>query len=409
MSNLKCLTTLCSVVGILVVIHYNYAVPKNLMRLKTIPSSAALDGLFIGANYHNNAKLLQGHHLPELMNVLNTLLLSNISVYVSIYESGSTDSTPAVLASFGEWLIRQNVPHRIITGENATVVANHKNTAVRIESMAKVRNKVMEPLAEGSHITKLLPSTNHTRVLFLNDIKFRAADVFELLLRTNEESSYDVACAMDFDPIWFYDTWVSRTTSGQLMSSYYPYFHHPTDVQMMRKMDSVPVYSCWNGMVVLPLSPFTNNGLHFRSWTEGTELRSPILSHNDTKVYSNQCAVSECQLIMKDLYVLNYRRVYINPRVRVTYHINDARLLTILGPFLDFWADWFLVPKHFSEEKDQPLHVACGNAMAMQWSLNAYRLPILIGFLLIILLILKARRKTLQWLMGLLPLRTKEQ
>jgi hypothetical protein len=62
--------------------------------------------------------------------------------------------------------------------------------------MADIRNKALAPLDPSFH-----------DILFFNDVIFQAPDILRLLV-TNH-MNYDIACAMDFNRVTLYDTWVS--------------------------------------------------------------------------------------------------------------------------------------------------------------------------------------------------------
>ncbi len=74
---------------------------------------------FIVANLHNNQNLMFTF-LNELIATLRTLLVftnNTNSLYVSIYESASTDNTPEALRAFTNTLVVLQIPHTIVSNE----------------------------------------------------------------------------------------------------------------------------------------------------------------------------------------------------------------------------------------------------------------------------------------------------
>ena len=115
-------------------------------------------------------------------------------------------------------------------------------------------------IGEGAH----LGLTKPVLVLFLNDIVAFAEDLLELI--ATEDGRYDMACAMDFELLKFYDTWVARDMSGNAFSSWYPYIREATAQERLRQGKPFRVFSCWNGAVAVRASFLVHDGIIFRSW-----------------------------------------------------------------------------------------------------------------------------------------------
>lgn len=110
------------------------------------------------------------------------------NVYVSIVESYSTDSSPDLLTAYAATLTARGVPHRILVRDDAAVPKpDDLQFNNRISFLARIRNRVMEPLVE---------SGGYERVLFSNDVFVEPESVIELL--QTRDGEYDMACAMDF-------------------------------------------------------------------------------------------------------------------------------------------------------------------------------------------------------------------
>jgi alpha-1,3-mannosyltransferase len=253
-----------------------------LDELYKLPAS----NYFIAANLKNNEELLP-HFTQQLLTVASLL---HGSVFVSIYESGSTDDTPRLLQELQAALDSQGVRHHIITsGEIARAPGE-----ARIEFLAKARNAALEPLYSNR--------TDADRVLFLNDMFFCANDVLRLAL-----ARADLACALDFAAATrdgqpqFVDTWVMRDVQGEVPDINYPFLKHPDSADSIRRGDVTPVQCCWNGIVALNPAPF-RAGLRFRAHQLG------------------ECSASECSLLCNDMHRLGFKDIVVDPSVRVAHN-----------------------------------------------------------------------------------------
>lgn len=203
---------------------------------------------------------------------------------------GSEDETKSILKEWQQHLSRNNIAHKIVMEELTSIKAVR-----RIPRLAKIRNEALKPLYSQPE--------KFDRLLFLNDISFRAEDAIELL-NTNE-GNYDAACGLDFFGE-FYDIFATREVDGGWVGSgNYPYFADKTSRELLQANKPVPVYSCWNGMVVFRTDPFVerDNKLGFRAILPD-EPDPPL-------------EASECCLIFTDLRTRNYTHIYINPKVKV--------------------------------------------------------------------------------------------
>lgn len=109
------------------------------------------------------------------------------NVFVSIVESNSGDRTPDLLADFEKKLTTLNVKNRIILHDTSITRPPSMDTATpRIQFLADVRNKVMEPLVQHG---------GYDRAIFSNDIFIEAESILELL--KTKEGNYDMACGID--------------------------------------------------------------------------------------------------------------------------------------------------------------------------------------------------------------------
>jgi hypothetical protein len=106
----------------------------------------------------------------RLVFALRTCTTVAEDVFVSIYESGSTDGTAVALEQFAFVLSHFQIPYKIVTGGRWTRQA----IKPRIEHLAKIRNAVLQPLYDQ-------PRNTYTQIIFLNDILFCVEDVLTLI------------------------------------------------------------------------------------------------------------------------------------------------------------------------------------------------------------------------------------
>lgn len=214
------------------------------------------------------------------------------------------------------------------------------------------------------------------KVLFLNDVLFSPADITQLLVTQGGE--YDAACAMDFELLKLYDTWVVRDITGRSLSPWYPYFRHGPSQVAARAGQPVPVYACWNGAVAFDGPALAARGAVFRAWGEH-ELRvptmqaaaatavqhwahaasyapaqdldvssAPALAAAEAAVAGGEfatyvCPASECQLVFKDMWAAGAPRVYLHTGVHVYYNwltwAMQHWLMPLLNTLFMSWAN----------------------------------------------------------------------
>ncbi|KAI7863188.1 mannosyltransferase 1, partial [Spinellus fusiger] len=244
--------------------------------------------LFIAANLYNNEEILD-HWTDQVSQLIAWVGASK--VYVSIYENGrSTDRTKEMLGLYDQYLNESNIPHRIIMD-----ITKKDETYRRVPMLAKLRNHALEPLLEQHPPPE--------KILFLNDIFFYASKAIQLI--NTKEGDYDAVCGMDFFGE-FYDTFATREADERWVGSgKYPYFALEESRRLLYKEEPIPVYSCWNGIIALNAEPFLE--------VQRIEFRAIIPDE-----YEPVTEASECCLIHTDLRSLGYKRIYINPTVKVS-------------------------------------------------------------------------------------------
>lgn len=169
--------------------------------------------------------------LPDLLNTIAvvTSFLGPEHVSISIIEGPSNDASAAIL----EHVLRPLLSHlgvprssvRIET-DSERIDWSHEN---RIEKLAKLRNKALEPLwldSDTKYLAATPPGKRRTvgidvaAVVFFNDVFLQPSDVLELLHQHFASSGghfgTGITAAWDWmerDPAYFYDVWVARTVS----------------------------------------------------------------------------------------------------------------------------------------------------------------------------------------------------
>ncbi|KAI9321862.1 cryptococcal mannosyltransferase 1-domain-containing protein [Dichotomocladium elegans] len=293
--------------------------------------------LFIAANFHNNEPILE-HWIQQIDALIAWAGPSRI--YVSVYESGSTDRTKAMLVAWEDRLTDGKVRHRIMLDEPLRAPEEGGGNLRRIVRLAEYRNRALDP------IRRTLPG-EFDRLLFLNDIYFDISDVIRLIQTNN--GIYDAACGLDFFGE-FYDTFATREVDGGWVGSgNYPYFTDPESRRLLIRGEPVPVYSCWNGAAVLPAKPFAEGRVSFRAVLPD-EADPPL-------------DASECCLLFSDMRPLNYTRTLINPHVKVGY---DAFHYWYANTILPLWQPFLRL---FNEPKRE-----LTNSQEAEWTYRAHKI-----------------------------------
>ena len=256
--------------------------------------------------YLLNSKILDNwtHELLLLINMLEP-----VNVFVSIMENGdSTDNAVSQLGAFKIKLDKANIRNRIVS-KNI-----FKRSYDRFKFLSEIRNEALKPLYT------LGWNANDTRIIFLNDIYYKASDVINLINTNN--MAYDFACGLDFYYA-FYDVLVSRDLNMSTLMDYYPFFRNPIDQKLVRNGLPVRVFCGWNGMVVMKASPFMEHKVVFRDFRNGENRES------------------ECYFICKDFWSLGFDRIYINPNVKVAYLPAFYYFHNYLMRPLNIFTDWY--------------------------------------------------------------------
>ncbi|KAF7291989.1 Capsular associated protein [Mycena indigotica] len=309
--------------------YMNSRSPTHLPRLPKLPDGGN-HTYFIAANLYD-----YGPHLPYWTRQLHLLIdhLGPLNVFVSIYESNSHDRTKALLKKFQGELSRSSVRNRVLMEEDGRRRQGwQSNGHERVRYMADMRNRAMEPLADG------LRGKQFDKVVFFNDIYFEWTSIVRLL--ATKEGNFDLACALDFDGIGLYDTWVIRDSCGHRTKEIWPYFASDSvAVETLRREDPVEVATCWNGVAAFDAHWFRHS-----NGTSHIPAGPPLAFRADST-----CTESECLLIGFDMHIRTKPqrpRIYVNPQVNVAYtpqnwlYYIKIKHLSITRPWRILWEDW---------------------------------------------------------------------
>ncbi|CAG9335901.1 unnamed protein product [Blepharisma stoltei] len=279
-----------------------------LFQTTSSPHKRINENYFLVANYFNSQEALE-YTIPEIKKLLKELR-NGENLYVSFFENGSEDDTASLLKEFQKSL---DIPNTIIvcnmTGSNAwegkQILGEELSKKVfkmkaeyRYRKMAGIRNVALLPLYDHTFEHNEWP----TKIVFLNDIYFTADEILELIY--TKEGNFDVVCPLDFY-YEFYDTLVARDVEGYWFSGNYPFTRHNESQVLIKNNEPFEVYSCWNGIAILNAEPILKQGVKFRPRKYDSE--------------NCECPQSECLLICTDYRKKGYDKIYINPKVRVSY------------------------------------------------------------------------------------------
>ncbi|KAL8850065.1 MAG: hypothetical protein Q9221_004991 [Calogaya cf. arnoldii] len=138
--------------------------------------------VFIASSLWNSGTLLQEHWIPSLLQLVDELREANITIFISIYENGSWDSTKGVLSQLKGTLEDKGVSHEIVvdyTTHKEIIAQNtsagwletaHGREMRRIPYLASVRNQALKPLAALTESGVLFD-----KLVYINDVVFKVS------------------------------------------------------------------------------------------------------------------------------------------------------------------------------------------------------------------------------------------
>ncbi|KAG2482725.1 hypothetical protein HYH03_018356 [Edaphochlamys debaryana] len=228
----------------------------------------------------------------ELLKVVVTLRDAfGATVFVSVYESGSTDLSAFELIQLRAVLEKLGVENEVVTRGVTRDPQEH-----RIAFLARVRNLSIKQLLVGRE--------EYDTVLFFNDIYFCAQSALDVLLL--RAAGADMVCSADFNrnekgQLAFYDIWATRDLHGRKFRNDQPYVGLPDSWHKFQSRLPVPVFACWGGMAAVTAAAFTEHRLRFR------------------RNYPTECAASECEVLCRDMWAVNLTKIFLLPTAIAAY------------------------------------------------------------------------------------------
>lgn len=309
-------------------ISFAFAVYDCLSWSHALQEIPAVRGrFFIAGNLYNSENVLP-YYTRELDRFIHHVGESN--VFVSIVEDHSEDQTPHLLQNWASRLDRAGVSNQILT----SFPVPKKEGLNRIERLAFLRNAALQPFFDpkSGFASNIRPGD---RIIFINDIFFFMEDI--LILADVAKEKDTAACSVDFGQYGLYDTWVLRDVRGRSVEHIYPHFISPNDQELWSEKRPVPVFSCWNGAVVMDaqlLKYFTNHLLAHQPFktipTFKTthpslpNLPSPTAGLQFRASSKDECYSSECFLLWLDLRQVDRNiSLYMHPKAIVTYSLTS--------------------------------------------------------------------------------------
>ncbi|KAL2853885.1 cryptococcal mannosyltransferase 1-domain-containing protein [Aspergillus pseudoustus] len=274
--------------------------------------------IFIASVIRNNERSLPDGWNEAVVELANVFGSDNI--FVSVYETGSSDATKNALRELDKSLETNKIGRRVITSDTGPHdEPSRDHNSGRPPYIPQLRNKSLEPLYDLRGAGAFFD-----RILFLGSVAFTTQDVLSLL-NTNY-GTYTAACS--FDPLNFSaldGLFALRDTDGyEPVMQKWPFFRSSRSRDDMKSMLPVRVRSCWDEMVFMATEAFYSSlGIQFRGVPDGlAEFR---------------LEASECCLIHADNILSGRRGVYLNPFVRVG---QDAPRNPAAHPLSSWFSTW---------------------------------------------------------------------
>lgn len=176
--------------------------------------------------------------LPDLLSALLVVVdtLGSAKVSFSFLEGPSSDVTPSVFRDvLHPFLISLNVPEsriKIVT-DSPKIDFNAGN---RIELLANLRNKAIEPLWDDRGVGGV--GHDVKALIMFNDVYLRAEHILEVMYKHHVKGA-GISTAWDWwkrDPAYYYDVWVGRTVSSALLTFGSPPLITPHYLQMIARL-----------------------------------------------------------------------------------------------------------------------------------------------------------------------------
>ncbi|KAL4805469.1 cryptococcal mannosyltransferase 1-domain-containing protein [Aspergillus unguis] len=291
--------------------------------------------IFIASALWDNERTLPSQWSTGVIELANIFGAENI--FLSVYASGTSDSTNNALRSLEKTLEAIDVGRRIRIVDSTPedeVLKGPPADQRRISRVSHLRNSAVHPIYDLRDA-----GTFFDRILFLSDVAFTKDDVLSLL-NTNY-NTYTAACSFDMlEPPSDSDAFALRDADGyEHVMQKWPFFRSSRSRDAMKYMLPVPVRSCWGSMVFTGTEAiYSSRPISFRGVPDGLAAKHVV--------------ASDTCLVHADNYISRRRGVYLNPFVRVGYSVParslDKHWLSTWEIFESIWENrirrWFSSP-----------------------------------------------------------------
>ena len=169
-----------SVIFLLDLLFSRHTIYPPLDSISDAKHLHGIERVYVTSNQWNSADQLEQHWIPSLIQLIKGLRSANISVYISIYENGSWDSTKSVLKQLKQTLADMAVESQVIIDDTSHEQIISQNTSSsgwlqtsygtsirRIPYLANVRNEALKPL---SQLTSA--GVKFDKIVYINDVVF---------------------------------------------------------------------------------------------------------------------------------------------------------------------------------------------------------------------------------------------
>ncbi|KAJ2895703.1 Alpha-1,3-mannosyltransferase CMT1 [Zalerion maritima] len=266
--------------------------------------------------------------LGSVVEVIRFLGVSNC--LLSIVEGPNKDHTSEILKALSPTLKSAGIVHEFVSSD---VDTSAKVGRDRIQKLAELRNKALEPLTSENSKHKFVRDST---VVFLNDVAICPNDILELV-HQKKFLGATMTCAMDWtysgkDPT-FYDVWIARTIEGDSFFDIPPdgswndawnlFWNNGDTKERFHLHKPFQVFSCWNGAVAFSSEAVTGkDAIKFRAHREG------------------ECHQGEPQMFCKDLWFHGLGRIAVIPTVNLEYSDHTGTLIKVEKGHTSQWTPY---------------------------------------------------------------------
>ncbi|WOO82265.1 Alpha-1,3-mannosyltransferase CMT1 [Vanrija pseudolonga] len=250
------------------------------------------------------------------------------SCVFALMEGPSDDGAGEIIAAaMKEHLLFLGVPPENLFIQTHMPAIDWENSH-RIQTLADLRNAVMQPIYDSKYPGKSPDNKEWSAVLFYNDVYFGGRHFLEILHQHFFQDA-DMTCGWDHAGKWFYDGWVGRDMSGDLYTPFpVPkdqqedpqrlFINHPATLERHTRVLPYQVFAGWNGMAVMNPVPFLP--------PYNVRFRRGVPRRPDQQPGEEECQASESSFISWDFWKYGFGRIAVVPGIHLTYGKDDSRV-----------------------------------------------------------------------------------